>query len=595
MKIICIGFYGHGNAGDEAMARAFDEYLRAPFENVDVHFSTEVTPDHAVKIAKQNPFYKERALRSVHDTECMREYDVVIVGGGNLPATWGISQVLKARESGRARFIARLGTSANDDFISGGDKAVNFVKSTLNLFDFVSVRDRSSYEILSSMELNAHMGADLAINFPIVESGDPIGTPYAALVVREVREDDVDRQVGVARAVVEAVKKEIPNIIVLPFCEKDEKFARNVLAANNVKVMTDAWRDPGLLQWVIRGAEHLTSVGRLHPLVFSVNARTPCCAVTYPWLTGYDKINAFMHHSGLGHRVADWGLPPGEIAEVVSHSIQSRLADRETLIVYGGHLKGLMLESLCPIWEVMGAEHGLGLERGLRKGQFDVVDYDDSYYYGARVYKAGQEFRIYHPTRGDWHGWDTIRDLVVGTMQPKTLIDVGCGRGWFIKRMHDSGIQAEGVDMSHAAWSDAAPGMKEFIKVGTLKDVGHRTYDVLTGFDVMEHIYEEDLHEAIRVMKNAAGRFIVLNICAAPDNEDEHAIAKGKPVPEDKEWLAVSGHVNVRHRGWWKQVLEDENWEFDEDMCEQWRQSPSFNFDSWQQHNLVILRRKSAS
>jgi hypothetical protein len=254
-----------------------------------------------------------------------------------------------------------------------------------------------------------------------------------------------------------------------------------------------------------------------------------------------------------------------------------------------------MLESLCPIWNAMEAGHGLGLERGMKKGEFRVDDYDESYFYGARVYKSPEGFRVYHPTRGDWEGWNIIRDLIVQTMRPQTLIDVGCARGWFIKRMLDAGVKAEGIDSSRAAWKEAAtPEVQKHIKVGHLTDLEHRRYDVLTAFDVMEHIFEEDVEDAIQAMKNAAGRYIVMNICTSPDNEGTHSIKKGAPIPDDLEWLAVSGHVTIRHRPWWKGRLEDEDWEVDDEIFQKWFNHPGFQFPSWGHNNLVILKRRGA-
>jgi len=58
-----------------------------------------------------------------------------------------------------------------------------------------------------------------------------------------------------------------------------------------------------------------------------------------------------------------------------------------------------MLESLCPVLTAMGAQHGLGIERGMKAGEFKVDDYDDSYYFGARVFRQPHgEFMVYHPT-----------------------------------------------------------------------------------------------------------------------------------------------------------------------------------------------------
>jgi polysaccharide pyruvyl transferase WcaK-like protein len=597
MKILCCGFYGHGNAGDEAIAHALDFYLRRPFDNVELSFSTEMAPADAAKAAERLPFYKEHKLLSIYDLETIKEPDIFLVGGGDLSASYGIQQAQIAREVSRCRLLARIGTSAKDDFLKGGPKSIELVKASLGLFDYTSVRDRSSFDVLAALGVQAHCGADLGLDTRADASVKLPNGPYAVVVVREVREGDADRQATVAAKVVEAVRREFDDkFVLLPFCAADRQFAKHVSAAcGNAMIWDEAATDPHKLVHIIANASYVVSVGRLHPLVFAVGNRVPCFGITYPWMSGYDKINGFMHHGALGRRVADWGLPPEEIGAIIHDAIRQRAGDVETLNVYSGYLKGLMLESLCPVWSAMEGGHGLGLERGMKAGEFQVDDYDESYYFGARVFKAGTDFRVYHPTRGDWEGWDVIRRLILQTMKPETLMDAGCGRGWFLQRMIQAGVKAEGIDTSRAAYSTCAPGVKEHFKVGTFQDLAHRRFDVVTAFDVMEHVFEEDLETVIATLKKCAGKFLVLNICAAPDDEKPHTISKGKAVPEGLEWLAVSGHVTIRHRSWWKAKLEDDDWKVDEDIVDGWFDEPKFDYPSWKRHNLVILRRKRAA
>jgi len=596
MKVLCIGFYGHGNAGDEATARCLDKYLHQPFDNVEMGFSTEMSYGEAQRVNGANKFYAERPIISVYDLESIQSPDVVIVGGGDLSGIYGLQQVLKAKESGRSVIVARIGTSAKDDFFKGGKKAVNLVKASLETFDHISVRDKASFDVLGAMGIKAHLGADLAIDMAEDRQYSPPKKPYAVMVVREVRKEDADRQLRIAKSVYDAMKREFESVIILPFCRADEVFSEHVSKlCNNALVLKDIWVDPSKLKWVISNSKYVVSVGRLHPLVFAVGSRRPCYAVTYPWLNGYDKVNGMMHHAGLGHRVSDWGADPAEIGARLHDAVRMAHADREIVNVYSGHLKGLMLQSLCPILTAMGAQHGLGIERGMKAGQFEVTDYDDSYYFGARLFRQSSgEIMVYHPSRGDWEGWDLIKDLIMEKMSPSSLLDVGCGRGWFLKRMIDSDVQAQGIDMSAAAWRDCAPKMQQHIKIGDLGDVKHRRFDVVTSFDVMEHIFEEDIPSAIEALKESAGKYIVFNICAAPDDQEAHTIKKGEPIPNDMEWLAVSGHTTIRHRAWWKARLEDKDWESDEEMTDSWFNHPKFKFSSWARHNVIILRRRRA-
>ena len=80
MKIVCVGFYGHGNAGDEAIARSLDRYLRRPFHNVELLFSTEMSSDLAAKVNEKNPFYADRNIISVYDMETIKQKVRAVAG-----------------------------------------------------------------------------------------------------------------------------------------------------------------------------------------------------------------------------------------------------------------------------------------------------------------------------------------------------------------------------------------------------------------------------------------------------------------------------------------------------------------------------------
>ena len=596
MKIVCSGFYGHGNGGDEAIAMALERYFVTPFKNVTIAFATEMPATDAAQVAADSSFYGRNELISVYDLDTIKEPDIIIVGGGDLSPVYGISQVLHAKESGRVRMIARIGTSAKNDFIKGGEETVDFFKHTMKLFDHISVRDKASYDVIASLGVGVHLGADLAIDVPGNPEKEVPGENYGIVTIRDVRPWDRERQSSVVMSVLKAVKREIGKVYILPFCTGDESFTENIEGnMKDVTVLKGVWRNPRNLITVISNAGYVVSIGRLHPLVFAIGNRVPCFGVTYPWRSGYDKIAAFMEHACLPGRVADWGFDHEQIAAMVHDAIYARESDQEIINVYSGYLKGMMLESLCPIWDAMGVKYGLGLERGLSNGEFVVDDYDDSYYYGARVFSAENKHRIYHPTRGDWGGWSVICNLIERTMHPQILLDVGCGRGWFVRKMLESGTKAEGVDVSIAAYEDCAPGIKKYLKIGRIDDITHRRYDVVTAFDVMEHIYVDEIADAVQALKAAAGKYIVLNICAAPDDVSEYTIKRNQPIPSDLEWLAVSGHVTIRHRSWWKSRLEDDDWKVDEKLIDEWFADELFNFDSWKRHNIIILHRKDAT
>jgi 2-polyprenyl-3-methyl-5-hydroxy-6-metoxy-1,4-benzoquinol methylase len=143
--------------------------------------------------------------------------------------------------------------------------------------------------------------------------------------------------------------------------------------------------------------------------------------------------------------------------------------------------------------------HGVLSE--LRDGRWELVKpppYEEAYFEGSAPGVGYQGYR----EQGSWRLEKAARlvrqirgiglvlglDLASGTR----LLDVGSGYGYLGKAAQDSGWQAHGTEISHHAASIARAdfGLETF--VGTLGDFHtrghHEPYDVLTMFDVIEHV-----------------------------------------------------------------------------------------------------------
>jgi len=126
-----------------------------------------------------------------------------------------------------------------------------------------------------------------------------------------------------------------------------------------------------------------------------------------------------------------------------------------------------------------GSEHGVGYQGYRQQGSW-------------RLEKAA---RLVRQIRGA--GLMLGLDLGSGAR----LLDVGSGYGYFCKAAQESGWQADGTEISHHAASIAKADYGLTTFVGTLNDFYERgcgqRYDVLTMFDVIEHV--EDPVALLRV------------------------------------------------------------------------------------------------
>jgi len=72
------------------------------------------------------------------------------------------------------------------------------------------------------------------------------------------------------------------------------------------------------------------------------------------------------------------------------------------------------------------------------------------------------------------------------------LLDIGCGRGYFLKTARDNGYEVHGIDISEKAIAYAQQGFNLSVKVGTIdQSVGmEKPFDVVTLWHVLEHFVD---------------------------------------------------------------------------------------------------------
>jgi 2-polyprenyl-3-methyl-5-hydroxy-6-metoxy-1,4-benzoquinol methylase len=79
------------------------------------------------------------------------------------------------------------------------------------------------------------------------------------------------------------------------------------------------------------------------------------------------------------------------------------------------------------------------------------------------------------------------------------LLDVGCGKGWFLETARERGWQVQGVELCAEVAKRTMERMQTQVHVGSIFDVAlpSETFDLVTMFDVIEHL--EAPIEALRI------------------------------------------------------------------------------------------------
>jgi len=207
--------------------------------------------------------------------------------------------------------------------------------------------------------------------------------------------------------------------------------------------------------------------------------------------------------------------------------------------------------------------------------EFDGGYYDQDYFRtpGGKKYRdAGGSIHrwSYANPNGEFLGAGPIAKAWKEIFNPRTLLDVGAGRGTFIAYARDIGIAAEGFDFSE--WAVGDEGRYPRCNVGWLRrhdatepwpyDDG--SFDLVVALDLFEHIYNEDLGKVIADMYRVASKYIFLQI--ATTKGEGYILKKGLEVPIGLEGNAVAGHVTVMPEEWWHERLYDDDWVLRRDM-----------------------------
>lgn len=124
---------------------------------------------------------------------------------------------------------------------------------------------------------------------------------------------------------------------------------------------------------------------------------------------------------------------------------------------------------------------------------------------------------------------------IIERLAPKTLLDVGCGKGGFVEWAKSKEIDAVGMDFA------SGYGIE-----GDVLDIPFpaNSFDIVTAFDVLEHLLPEDLDRGLSEMNRVAKNLWVLSIgYGSSSKKMGNTVLKLHPI-------------STRNREWWTPHLE---------------------------------------
>jgi glycosyltransferase involved in cell wall biosynthesis/SAM-dependent methyltransferase len=129
--------------------------------------------------------------------------------------------------------------------------------------------------------------------------------------------------------------------------------------------------------------------------------------------------------------------------------------------------------------------------------------YDENYFEGKKTKSNYQSYSKDAKIPGE-----ILADTLLELFQPRSSLDVGCALGFVVKEMHKHDVKACGIDISEWAVKQADVPYISQLDISRQKIIGE--YDVVTAFDILEHIPEQLLPYAVQNLWRATRRYLIV-------------------------------------------------------------------------------------
>ena len=163
------------------------------------------------------------------------------------------------------------------------------------------------------------------------------------------------------------------------------------------------------------------------------------------------------------------------------------------------------------------------------------VDYGQGYYNDVHLGGHGD----YSWDNEHWRNFFmSVADRLVGALNPRTVLDVGCARGLLVQSFAIQGVDARGFDISVHAIESAHEDVRARLSVASATEPIEGRYDLVTCIEVLEHMSEVDAQLAIDHLTAVTDRVL---FSSSPEDHDEPTHINTNPGEQWAAWFAERG------------------------------------------------------
>lgn len=267
-KIIINGFFAKGNCGDEAILHTWYERL-SPEYRIIASIDSDI-------FMKPETFNKNKIYNSIEliqnrrvDIFCRDDIDAYIIGGGGLGLGFGIEQWIHAAARNKKLFY--LGTIVHDEFLIGRDCIQQTNKNFFKSFNYIMVRDKiSKKNIEEKFGVPADFYPDVSFALSPEKVLFDLPKKFVTLTIRYNSTDDIESIKKWVIKIQKFAKNNNVEVIYLPFDKSDKLFMESIGIEITEDYQEIYWH-PNEVKYIISKADIVFSIGRFHPIVFSLS------------------------------------------------------------------------------------------------------------------------------------------------------------------------------------------------------------------------------------------------------------------------------------------------------------------------------------
>ncbi|MBI3491987.1 MAG: methyltransferase domain-containing protein, partial [Acidobacteria bacterium] len=78
-----------------------------------------------------------------------------------------------------------------------------------------------------------------------------------------------------------------------------------------------------------------------------------------------------------------------------------------------------------------------------------------------------------------------IADRIVADINPRRVLDAGCGLGMLVEKLREHGVEAEGMDVSEYVLGQMHPSVRPYCRFGSITEDLGGSYDLIVTIEVL--------------------------------------------------------------------------------------------------------------